>query len=126
MNIKRDDTGKYIVGNLRFNTEEQALAAQETADYFRALRKKRPARKRHYVGIRNGVTVNGGQREVFAVNFKPRPALFGYLYSEIIGPFRTKTGAQLVRDNRAHTVAEAETIVERVRTLAQSFDKYSR
>jgi hypothetical protein len=65
------------------------------------------SRQRIYVGLRAGV------REVFTALSSPTEQTHGRLYGAVVGPFRTRRAAELVRDTGAfnphvQTVADAE------------------
>lgn len=62
---------------------------------------------RYWVGIKDGV------REVFPCDYKPSLETHGRLYAAVIGPFKTKRGAEFMAGpgyNNPHcrTVADAE------------------
>ena len=68
-----------------------------------------------YLGIR-GCDIHNGQyvvREIFRAAVEPTFATHGEKYNAVIGPFRTRRGAELMRDYGAgnphyQTVADAE------------------
>ena len=68
------------------------------------------SKKRYFVGL---VKTDPGTRETFATDVQPTVAVFGERYNGVIGPFRTKRGAEFMRDHGANNphcrnVAEAE------------------
>ena len=70
--------------------------------------------KRHYVGLKLDCT---GQREVFTADQTPTNDTHGALYGAVIGPFRTKRGAQFMSDygrGNPHclTVSDAESLAK--------------
>lgn len=73
-------------------------------------------RKRFYVGQRNGF------RQVFSSLEKPTDASHGDDYTAVIGPFRTRAGAEFMRkhgENNPHcrTVRDAENLAMKVRNV---------
>lgn len=65
-------------------------------------------RNRLYVGL-----VKGGKREIISHHIQPTAASHGASYYAMIGPFRTRKGAEFMRDNGAgnphcQTVSDAE------------------
>jgi hypothetical protein len=76
-------------------------------------------RKRFYVGVPNGQ----GERQVFALKFTPTADVFGFLFSRVLGPFRTFTGADLARRSPGLTygltVRQIEAIAAKVERRIQ-------
>lgn len=71
-------------------------------------------RKRYYVGVPNG----RAPRTLFGLKFTPTPDLFGFSFSQVLGPFRTHAGADLARRSphltAGMTVRQVETLAARV------------
>jgi hypothetical protein len=70
--------------------------------------------KRYYVGIGSD-----GKRKLFRSAAEPEVHTHGSIYSAVIGPFRTKRGAEFMRDNGAgnphcQTVRDAERIAKKI------------
>ena len=73
-------------------------------------------RKRYYVGLRSNSTVH--YRNVFLCPHVPTQGSHGVLYSAVIGPFRTKRGAEFMAKHghgnpHLQTVADAERLARR-------------
>jgi len=79
------------------------------------LAKELSAANKPYVGIR------GGKYEVFYAGETPTEESHGHKYNAVIGPFRTKAGAQCMADYGGHgnphlqTVNDAEKMAERLK-----------
>jgi hypothetical protein len=60
-------------------------------------------RQRYYIGYKDTL------QELFTSTYKPTEQSHGHLYAAVVGPFRTKRGAQYMLNNPyVETVAHAE------------------
>jgi hypothetical protein len=66
-------------------------------------------RKRYFVGIPNG----RAPRQLFALQFTPDVNLYGFGYRQVLGPFRTRLGAELALRSPALTQGWSVRQVER-------------
>jgi len=74
--------------------------------------------KRYYIGVGSTKITGTEVRELFRSSSEPTEASHGRLYHYVVGPFRTKRGADFMRQyghNNPHcvTVADAERLAQK-------------